>query len=54
MELSRSFTVDEVGFSRLVYDLATNQRLVYGILAVVIALFAGAVMGLLFKGGGSH
>jgi hypothetical protein len=53
-ELSRSFTVDEVGFSRLVYDLATNQRLVYGILAVVIALFAGAVMGLLFKGGGSH
>jgi len=54
MELSRSFTVDEVGFSRLVYDLATNQRLVYGILAVAIALFAGAVMGLLFKGGGSH
>jgi hypothetical protein len=54
MELSRSFTVDEVGFSRLVYDLATNQRLVYGILAVVIALFAGAVMGLLFKGGRSH
>jgi hypothetical protein len=54
MELSRSFTVDEVGFSRLVYDLATNQRLVYGILAVVIALFAGAVMGLLFKGGGRH
>jgi len=54
MELSRSFLVDEVGFSRLVYDLATNQRLVYGILAVVIALFAGAVMGLLFKGGGRH
>jgi hypothetical protein len=54
MELSRNFLVDEVGFSRLVYDLATNQRLTYGILAVVIALFAGAVMGLLFKGGGRH
>jgi hypothetical protein len=54
MELSRSFLVDEVGFARLVYDLATNQRLVYGILAVVIALFTGAVMGLLFKGGGRH
>ena len=54
MERSRSFLVDEVGFSRLVYDLATNQRLVYGIMAVVIALFAGAVMGLLFKGGGRH
>jgi hypothetical protein len=54
MQLSRSFVVDEVGFARLVYDLATNQRLAYGILAVVIALFAGAVMGLLFKGGRRH
>lgn len=54
MEQSRSFLVDEVGFSRLVFDLATNQRLAYGILAVVIALMAGAVMGLLFKGGRSH
>jgi len=54
MVLSRSLLVDEIGFARLVYDLATNQRLAYGILAVVIALFAGAVMGLLFKGGGRH
>ena len=46
--------VDEVGFIRLVDSLATNRRLAYGILAVVIALFTGAVMGLLFKGGGSH
>ncbi|MEJ2100680.1 MAG: TIGR02186 family protein [Desulfobacterales bacterium] len=54
MEQSRNLRVDEVGFARLVYDLATNQRLVYGILAVAVALFAGAVMGLLFKGGGRH
>jgi hypothetical protein len=54
MELSRKLFVDEVGFARLVYDLATNQRLTYGILAVAIALFAGAAMGLLFKGGGRH
>jgi hypothetical protein len=53
-ELSRTFLVDEVGFTRLVDDLATNRRLTYGILAVVIALFTGAVMGVLFKGGGSH
>lgn len=52
--LSGSFLVDEVGFTRLVYDLATNQRLTYGILAVLIALFAGAVMGLLFKSRGGH
>jgi len=49
-----AFTVDEVGFIHLVDSLATNRRLAYGILAVVIALFTGAVMGLLFKGGGSH
>lgn len=54
MEQSSKFPVDEVGFTRLVDDLATNQRLLYGILAVVIALFAGAVMGVLFKGGGGH
>jgi hypothetical protein len=54
IEQSRSLHVDEVGFARLVYDLAKNQRLAYGTLAVVIALFAGAVMGLLFKGGGRH
>lgn len=53
-EQSHRFTVDEVGFIRLVDDLATNRRLGYGILAVVIALFTGALMGLLFKGGGSH
>jgi uncharacterized protein (TIGR02186 family) len=53
-ELSRTFPVEEVGFTRLVDDLATNQRLTYGILAVLIALFTGAVMGVLFKGGGGH
>jgi hypothetical protein len=51
---SISFLVDEVGFTRLVYDLATNRRLTYGILAVLVALFTGAVMGLLFKSRGGH
>ena len=54
MEQSTSFLVNEVGFARLIDDLATNQRLLYGILAVVIALFSGALMGILFKGGRSH
>lgn len=49
-----NFLVEEVGFTRLIDDLATNKRLAYGIIAVVIALFTGAVMGILFKGGGSH
>jgi hypothetical protein len=51
---SRSLLVDEVGFARLIDDLASNQRLTYGILAVVIALVAGSAMGILFKGGGGH
>jgi hypothetical protein len=54
LEQSCGFIVDEVGFTRLVDDLATNRRLAYGIFAVVIALFTGGVMGVLFKGGGSH
>jgi len=55
MERSHGFEVEEVGFTRLVYDLAMHQRLMYGILAVIIALFAGAAISLLFKGGGgSH
>jgi hypothetical protein len=51
---SHRLTIDEVGFARVVEDLATNHRLIYGILAVVFALFTGGLMGILFKGGGSH
>lgn len=51
-EQSTTLQVDEIGFTRMVDDLATQRRLLYGILAVIIALFTGAVMGVLFKGGG--
>lgn len=54
MEQSTVLQVDEIGFTRMIDQLATHQRLLYGILAVVIALFTGAVMGVLFKGGGGH
>jgi Putative transmembrane protein (Alph_Pro_TM) len=54
LELSREVTVQEVGFVKMVNDLASNQRLTYGVAAVVIALAAGALMGLIFKRGGSH
>ena len=46
--------VREVGFIWFVHVLATERRLTYGVMAVVIALLTGALMGLLFKGGGSH
>jgi hypothetical protein len=41
MEQAQDFVVDEVGFTRLIDNLATHQRLTYGILAVIIALLAG-------------
>ena len=53
-EVSKEFKVRETGFVKLIDEMATNQRLAYGILAVLIALFAGGIMGVLFKGGGSH
>jgi len=34
--------------------MASESRLTYGVAAVLIALFSGALMGLLFKGGGGH
>jgi len=53
-ELFADLTVQQVGFVEMVDRLATNRRLTYGVASVLIALFSGAVMGLIFKGGGSH
>ena len=54
-EMQSKFTVREVGFVKLVNELASNQRITYGVSAVIIALAAGLLMGVLFRqGGGSH
>ncbi len=53
-EWSADLTVQEVGFVEIVDVLASNRRVIYGVTAVLIALFSGAVMGFIFKGGGSH
>jgi hypothetical protein len=53
-EQSTILQVDEIGFTRMIDNLATHQRLLYGIMAVVIALITGAVMGVLFKSRGGH
>lgn len=51
----RKFTVGEVGFIKLVDHLASDRRILYGVSAVVIALLAGLIMGVVFKqSGGSH
>jgi Putative transmembrane protein (Alph_Pro_TM) len=48
-------TVAMVGFPALLWKLAWNHGVTYGIVAVVIALLTGFVMGYLFKkGAGGH
>ncbi len=49
------FKVMKIGFPALLSSLAYQHGALYGILAVVIALVAGFLMGFLFKGkGGAH
>jgi len=53
-QLSSDLTVREVGFVKMVDELASRRRLIYGVTAVLVALLAGALMGLIFKGGSRH
>jgi len=46
--------VQMIGFPALLMSLAYQHGAIYGILAVVIAIFTGFIMGYLFKGGGGH
>jgi hypothetical protein len=48
------FQVEEVGIIKSIHEIAYQRELLYGILSVVIALFVGAVMGLLFKQSRGH
>ena len=48
------FQVEEVGVIKTIHELAYHQELIYGILCVVIALFVGAVMGLVFVRTAAH
>jgi uncharacterized protein (TIGR02186 family) len=46
----------ETGFPLLINSLAFNHSLIYGVLSVIIAIFAGLFMGVIFqqRGGGAH
>jgi uncharacterized protein (TIGR02186 family) len=50
-EAAQSLEVAYVGLPRLIAHLAFDRSLEYGVLAVIIALGVGLVMGLLFKKG---
>lgn len=49
-----SLLVRMTGFPALLMSLAYQHAVLYGILAVVIAILTGFLMGYLFKGGGGH
>jgi len=53
-DLSTELDIQEVGFVKFVHDLAMGRGLIYGILAVIIALATGMIMALVLKGGGGH
>jgi hypothetical protein len=46
--------VQMVGFPALLMTMAYEHAALYGLLAIIIALVVGAIMGYLFKGGGGH
>lgn len=50
----RNMQIKEAGVVKYIRRLANHRELIYGISCVVIALLAGLVMGLLFKGSDSH
>lgn len=44
-----SFVIEKVGFERWIYDLAHEQGLLYGIMAVLIAIFTGWAANAMFR-----
>lgn len=54
-KMQTDLTIQLQGFPALISSLAYNHSLLFGIMAVVIAIAAGLLVGVLFKGGGgSH
>jgi len=53
---SANVMIEEVGLTLLTKDLAFNEPAIYGISAIIIALSAGIMMGLIFskRSGGAH
>jgi uncharacterized protein (TIGR02186 family) len=50
--IDEPLTLQLTGFPKLIANLAFGKPLLFGIMAVVIAIFTGLVIGTLFKGGG--
>jgi hypothetical protein len=51
---TETIQVTMVGFPALMASLAFNHSALYGLIAIVIAIVVGAIMGLMFKDKGGH
>ncbi len=49
-QVTENLTVKTVGFPTMIISLAKNHGALYGILAALVAVLAGLVMGVVFKG----
>jgi uncharacterized protein (TIGR02186 family) len=54
MEKQQELPIAKVGLPSLVWTLAHEQAIFYGVVAVIIALVAGFLMGFFFKSKGAH
>ena len=47
-------TIENAGIGGWLTEMAEERGLLYGLMAVIVALSAGLAVGVMFKGGGSH
>ncbi len=52
--IQKDLTLTLSGFPKLIASMANGKPLLFGVMAVFIAVAAGLVMGVLFRGGGAH
>lgn len=51
---TETVAVEKVGIEAFISNLARNYGVIYGVLAITIALGSGFAVGILFRGGGAH
>lgn len=51
---TQELIIKKTGMVKLLSDLAFKNAAIYGLIAIIIAMIAGLVVGLIFKGGGGH
>ena len=50
----KALTIENAGIGGWLTEMAEDRGLLYGLMAVIVALSAGLAVGVMFKGGGGH